>query len=271
MGLFSRLAGTMSQFFQIGGPGGAGWADVGATAIEAKDPTNTTDVNVRGAAPVVPKDLTTKQYVDTNFTPIIVSAQFNGGTALPANSAAEHFYVVTTTGATASIGDLVWDNGTGVGTATVIPAPSGGEIVPNANFSGGTISFTAFQNYIWNGTAWVNPATATPGAVQVIQFGVATAATTDSVTSIPVGATILRATLNVTTAYSPGATIQIGSTTIPNLMMSATDNDPQVVATYDAPQVTNNNATSVVQVTIAGAPVAGTATVTVQYVATPNP
>src|SRR5271166_3249032 len=112
MGLFSRLAGTMSQFFQIGGPAGAGWANVGATAIEAKDPTNTVDVNVRGATPIVPNDFVTKAYDDTAFKPIIATAQFNGNNALPANSAVEHFSVVTTTGANASIGDLIWDNGT---------------------------------------------------------------------------------------------------------------------------------------------------------------
>jgi len=274
MGLFSRLAGVTTQFFQIGGPGGAGWANVGATAIEAKDPTNTVDVNVRGASPLVPNDFVTKQYDDTAFKPIIASLQFNGNNALPANTATEKFYVVTTSGANAQIGQLLWDNGTGAGIVIIVPAPTGGEIVPAAAFAGGTISFTAFQNYIWNGTAWVNPASATPGAVQVIVFAVATAATTSSVTSIPIGATILRATLNVTTAYSvssPAVTIAIGSTAVPNLLMATTDNTPTVVAAYDAPQLTSWNATSVVQVTITGTPAAGTATVMVEYVATPNP
>lgn len=270
MGLFARLAGTMSQFFQIGGPAGAGWANVGATAIEAKDPTNTVDVNVRGAAPVVPNDLVTKQYDDTAFKPIIVSQQFNGGTALPANTVTEKFYVVTTTGANASIGDLIWDNGTGVGTATVIAAPTGGEITTAAAFAGGTITFAAFMNYIWTGAAWVNAATSTPGASQVIQFALGTA-TASSVTSIPIGASILRATLLVTTPYSAGATIEIGSTPVPNLLQATTDNDPQVDDTYDAPQLTNWNAASVVTATVAGAPVAGTATVMVEYVTTPNP
>jgi hypothetical protein len=271
MGLFSRLAGTMTSFFQIGGPGGAGWSNVGATAIEAKDPTDTVDVNVRGAAPLVPNDLVTKQYSDTAFKPIIVTAQFNGGSALPANSASEHFYVVTTNGANASIGDLVWDNGTGTGTATVIPAPIGGEIMPTAAFSGGSISFVAFQNYVWNGSAWVELTSgSTPGASQVVQFALGTA-TASSVTSIPTGATILRATLLVTTPYTAGTTIEIGSTGVPSLLQATTDNDPEVDGTYDAPQLTNWNAASVVTATIAGAPAAGAATVMVEYVATPNP
>ncbi len=274
MGLFSRLAGTMSSFFQIGGPGAAGWADAGATAIEAKDSTNTVDANVRGADPIVPNDFVTKGYSDTQFKPLIATAQASGATALPANTAAEHFIVITTTGVNASIGDLLWDNGTGVGTVTVIPAPTGGEIVPAASFTGGAISFTAFQNYIWNGTAWVNAATANPGPTQVIVFAVGTAATTSSVTSIPVGATILRATLNVTTAYptgSPPPQISIGSTAVPNLLQTVADNDPQVVDTYDAPQITNWNVASVVQVTITGTPATGASTVMVEYVATPNP
>jgi hypothetical protein len=270
MGLFSRLAGTVATFFQIGGPDGPGFND-NAGVLEGKDPTNTVFAIVRGATPVNPNDLVTKAYDDTAFKPIIVSAQASGATALPANSAAEHFIVITTTGVNAAIGDLLWDNGTGVGTVAVIAAPTGGEIMPIANFTGGTISFTAFQNYVWNGTAWVSLSSTTPGVVQAIIFTVGTGATTDSVTSIPVGATIMRATLNVTTAYTAGTTIEIGSTAAAALLMGTGDNFPSTVDAYDAPQITPWNVASVVQVTIAGTPSAGASTVMVEYVASPNP
>ncbi len=271
MSLFTRLAGVINSFFQIGGPGGVGWADVGATAIEAKDPTNTFDVNVRGADPVVPNDLVTKAYDDTAFKPIQVSSQWDGSVALPANTAAEHFYVVTTTGAFASIGQLLWDNGTGVGTVAVIPAPTGGAIIPTANLTGGAISFTAFGMYVWNGAAWQLIAVSTAGATQVILFQIGFV-TASSVTSIPTGSTILRATLLVTTAYSPGATVQIGTAANPALYQGAADNDPQVLNTYDASQLTSLvGVTAPVQATVTAGAVAGAATVMVEYVATPNP
>src|SRR5271154_300517 len=225
MSLFSRLAGVINAFFQIGGPGGAGWNDVGATAIEAKDPTNTTFVIVRGATPVAPNDLVTKGYADTLFKPIAVGLQFNGNNALPANTATEKFYVVTTTGPNATIGQVLWDNGTGAGTVTVLGAVTGNEIITTAALAGGTITFTAFQNYVWNGAAWVSLATAaTPGAVQAILFTIA-AATASSVTSLPSGATILRASLNVTAGYTVGATISIGTAAAPAAFQATTDND----------------------------------------------
>jgi hypothetical protein len=270
MGLFSRLAGTMSQFFQIGGPGGAGWANVGASAIEAKDPTNTTDVNVRGAAPLVPNDLVTKQYDDTAFKPIIVTAQFNGNNPLPANTAVEHFYVVTTTGPNGAIGDLVWDNGTAAGTATLIVAPTGGEIIPTVALAGGTISFSAFQNYAWGGASWIEITGAgTPGAAQVILIAVAQA-TVSSVTSIPTGATVIRASLLVTTPYPAGTTIEVGQVGNPASLMTTADNDPQVAGTYDAPQVTTWGGAAPVTVTVIGAPAVGASAVMVEY-SVPNP
>ncbi len=273
MGLFSRIAGVVNSFFQIGGPNGDGINYNSASpALEAKNAANSAFVIMRGATPVGPSDFVTKFYNDTAFKPIIATQQFNGSTALPANSATTQFYVVTTTGANASIGQLLYDNGTGVGTVTVISAPAGGEIVPVANFTGGTISFTAFMNYVWTGAPlnqWVNAATTVTGAVQVIQFGITTATAT-SVTSIPIGATILRASLNITTAYNATATIAIGSTTVPALLMATTDNFPTVVDLYDALQVTSWNAASVVQATVTTA-TAGTATVTIEYVTSANP
>jgi hypothetical protein len=272
MGFFQRLAGTVSSFFQIGNAGGPGWND-NAGALEAKDPTNTTFTLVRAAVPTGPNDVANKTYTDTAANhPFPTTLQFDGNNPLPANTGTNQYYVVSTSGPHAVVGQLIWDNGTGSGVAMVIPEGVGNTLVTVISLSGGFVTFSATSVYVWTGAAWVNVGTAqpAPGAAQVIQFGITTAATTDSVTSIPVGAVILRATLNVTTAYSPGATIEIGTNTIPNLMMSGADNDPQVLGTYDAPQLTNNNSTSVVQVTIAGAPAAGTATVMVEYVVTPN-
>jgi hypothetical protein len=63
MNVFSKLAGSMLAFFQIGGPAGAGLSN-NAGILEAKDPTNTTLAVVRGATPIGTTDFTTKSYVD---------------------------------------------------------------------------------------------------------------------------------------------------------------------------------------------------------------
>ena len=84
--------------------------------------------------------------------------QFNGNNVLPANSTTRQFYAVTTTGANATIGELLYDNGTGVGTTVVVPATSGLYMVAagTASFTGGTQSFTLGHAYTWNGGAWAD-------------------------------------------------------------------------------------------------------------------
>lgn len=103
-------------------------------------------------------------------TPIPVSAQFNGGSGLPDNTLVEHWYVVTTTGVNASIGDLLFDNGSNAGVVTVIPPTVGESIIPSTNFTGGTISLNAGQVYVWNGSTWQASSTSpAPGQFLITQ------------------------------------------------------------------------------------------------------
>lgn len=64
MSLFERIAGVLSSFFQIGGPGGPGWND-NAGALEAKNSTNSAFAVIRGADPVASNDLVTLEYLNT--------------------------------------------------------------------------------------------------------------------------------------------------------------------------------------------------------------
>ena len=83
-----------------------------------------------------------------------VTAQISGASSLPANTGTAHYIIVTTTGGNGTIGQLYQDNGSSTGTVTVIPATAGNVIITTAAFTGGTISLAAFQEYVWNGTAW---------------------------------------------------------------------------------------------------------------------
>ncbi len=157
VGVFSKLLGTVTGFFRFGGPASPG-INVNGAALETKNAANSALAVHRGAAPVGDNDFATKAYADTIFKPIPVSLQFNGGNALPANSATEQFYVVTTSGANATIGQVLWDDGTGVGAVAVLAAKAGNEIVTTATFTGGTILLVANQNYVWSGAAWLDTA-----------------------------------------------------------------------------------------------------------------
>lgn len=269
MALFQRLAGVIANFFQVGGPAGAG-LNQNAGALETRNAANTAFAIHRGATPVGDNDLTTKAYVDTIFKPIPVSLQFNGGSALPANTATEQYYVVTTSGVNATIGQVLWDDGSGSGTVTVLATKTGNEIVTTATFSGGTITLQTNQNYVWSGSAWVNISPSVAGVISCIDFALATAATTSSTTQIPANAIVLSCELKVTTPYTAGATVSIGQTGSLSLLQATSDNSPTLANEYLAPQRTGwgASATAVVA-TIGGAPSAGAATVTVTY-SSPN-
>lgn len=256
----------MKSFFQFGGPAGPGLNANGA-ALETRNAANSAFAVMRGAAPVGDNDLTTKQYVDTIFKPIPVSLQFNGNSALPANTGTEQYYVVTTTGANATIGQVLWDDGTGVGTVTVLPAKTGNEIVTTATFSGGTISLTANQNYVWSGAAWINISPNVAGALFCIRFAITNAASQSSTNLIPANAVVARALLDITTPYSGGATISVGQTGNAALLMATGDSAPTIANVYDATiEDTAWGASALaVLVTVAGAPAAGAGFCAVYY------
>jgi hypothetical protein len=279
MGLFSQLAGTLSSFFQIGGPNGNGLANnAAASAIEAKDPTNTTLVKMRAAGPAGRNDVTNKTYNDTAANhPLPGTLAFNGGNPLPNNSATEQWYVVTTSGATATVGQLLWDDGSGAGLVTVIPAVTGNTVVTVVALAGAT-PLAATSLYVWNGATWVliSANAPTPAGVQsMVRVPIATATPVTSATILPVGAVITDAFVDVTTPYSAGATISVGTPVNNTLFQNGTgaspDNDPQAANLYqtqDTPVPAAGGAQPL-QVNIAGAPAAGAGFAYILYVSTP--
>ena len=266
MGVFAKLAGTITSFFQIGNTAGPGINSNGA-ALETKNAANNAFAVHRGASPVGDNDFTTKAYVDKVANkPTVASLQFNGNSSLPTNSGTEQWYVVTTSGANATIGQLLWDDGSGSGTVAVIPATTGNTIVTTAAFSGGTISLAANQMYVWTGSAWLDIAPSVSGATYMIRLPITTAASQSSATQIPANAYVYDARLDITTPYSGGATITLGITGTAALFMATTDSTPTVAGLYEVPQDTAVGASAAaLLVTVAGAPAAGVGAAIVMY------
>lgn len=196
-------------------------------------------------------------------------AQISGASALPNNSGVEHFIVVSTTGGTGTIGQLYWDDGSGVGTVSVIPATSGSMILTTVALSGGTVSFKADTLYIWDATAsaWTAASGAgASGSLRTIRFATTNAASQSSASTIPANAIIVDTKFDVTTPYSAGATVSIGQTGSTSLLQATTDNLATVAGIYETPQDVAWGASALaVLVTVAGAPAAGAGFVTVQY------
>lgn len=149
-------------------------------------------------------------------------------------------------------------NNTTGGQAIVVKGSSGtGVSIPN----GATVAV------ICDGTNYLVPSAGgapTPGQVFTIRIPVGTA-TVSSSASIPAGAVVMRAYLNVTTLYSGGATISLGTAANASLFMTIAQNDPQVADLYDSPQDTVNAVVDPLLVTVAGSPGAGVAAACVEY------
>jgi hypothetical protein len=108
------------------------------------------------------------------------------------------------------------------------------------------------------------------GEVQLEQFATALVPV-GGTTSLPAGAVVIRAALEVDTPYSPGTTISIGSVGSPTLLMGVADNDPTTADLYDALQRTPWPVAGFVEVAVGGAPLAGSGVVIIEYTNSPNP
>lgn len=172
MNVFSKLAGTMAAFFQVGGATGPGINNNGGN-LEARNSANNAYAILRGATPVGANDLATKAYVDT------------GGAS---------------------------------------------------------------------------------AAIMEVRYVIGTGAAQSSATSIPAGATIVEATVSITTPYSGGTTIAIGQSGSTALLQATGDNVATLANQYQSMQDTPWGASPLaVLATIAGAPSVGAGVVIVKY------
>jgi hypothetical protein len=106
----------------------------------------------------------------------------------------------------------------------------------------------------------------------VIQFSVGTA-TTDSATSLPAGAYVYDANVEIVTPYPEGTTIEVGqSIGAPDTFQQTSDNDPSTIALdgYSLAQTTQSAGGAPIRATVGGAPGSGEAIVTIQW-AQPQP
>lgn len=103
------------------------------------------------------------------------------------------------------------------------------------------------------------------GTVREIRYDIGTASEA-SASSLPAGAIVNSAELNVTTPYTGGTSITLGTAADPDAFMLASDNDPTAAHLYQVSQDTAApGAPTPVLATVAGAPGAGAATVIIRY------
>lgn len=101
-------------------------------------------------------------------------------------------------------------------------------------------------------------------AVKVIQFSIALVSV-GSTATIPTGAQVFKAQLDIDTAYDNSATIDLGNAATADLILDQTENDPSFVASYLKEQNTNWPLTENVEAVVGNAPTVGASTATVWY------
>jgi hypothetical protein len=109
------------------------------------------------------------------------------------------------------------------------------------------------------------------GGVVCIRFALGTGATQTSLSEIPAGAIVVKAYLDIQTAYPTGTMMQVGQVGTPDLLMGTSDNDPTFEDQYEADQDTPWGGSNLpVQVTVIGSPAYGSGECVVTYTL-PNP
>jgi hypothetical protein len=271
MSIIKNILGTYLQDFHINFNSDGPLLRDNAGILEIRDADGVSLARVRAAAPLTDSDLATKFYVDAISKPVIIERQADCSVAIPNNTAVRGFVVVTTAGSGASIGDLLYDDGSNSGQMQIIPAVDGQAIAVTTSLTGGTISFDADSIYLWDATggSWVKVGDvgAVTGARRTVRFAIDNTAQQDSVSQILLGNVIHSVAVKIVTPYSGGATLEIGTTADPDLIMTTSDTNLQKPAgrIFVKEQDTVWPIDSVVRATIAGGPAAGDAIVIVEF------
>jgi len=123
---------------------------------------------------------------------------------------------------------------------------------------------TAYDDAVTKSWAEAN-LSAPSGTVRAVAVTVGTS-TVSSTLQLPLNAVVLGVKVNVTTAYSAGATLEVGTAADADQFMATTDNNPEVTGLTELELATAPlGAAAVVQVTVGGTPGAGAATVVVEF------
>lgn len=103
-------------------------------------------------------------------------------------------------------------------------------------------------------------------AVQQRTVLLGTGATTNLGLPIPAGATVRRISVQITTAYTAGTTIEVGDTLLVDRLMEATANDPEEVNTFETTSFVQYAVPTQLTVTITGTPTAGLGRVVIDFI-----
>jgi hypothetical protein len=266
------IRGTSETILQIGIDGAQIKNNAGV--LEAKNSDDSALARLKAAAPQSDDDVVNFLTFKTKKGNVIVKEQVDTSTAIPNNTAVERFLVVTTPGNGAVIGDLLYDDGSNSGLMTIIAKDDGRTIFTTKAMSGGNVELIAEAIYGWDETGgnWVLQSTVgdAPGTERIIEYSIATNATTDSSNDIPANAKIYRREVEITTVYPATVEMKVGHSTTDDLLIASTSSpkriNPQKLGTYIVTSAVAWGAAQLpVRTTLTNTPASGAAVVRVWY------
>lgn len=229
MGLYHSILGTIQSYFHIGGPQGPQLRN-SSGAIQARTANNGAYAHMEVLRASGADDAAT--YLDLKERAFLIEFSFDGADAPdPADNTGKYGFCHTTGGGFTA-GKIYFDDATTLGECTVYKT----SILMSTAAVTGTVSLIANGVYTaQTGSApftWTLKGDGTPsfsGIIRAIKLTLSTV-DVDSTTVIPTGAKIVRAYLNVTSAYTAATTIEltVGAQTI----QATTENDPESVGIY---------------------------------------
>ena len=168
-------------------------------------------------------------------------------------------------GAAANTGSTGPTGATGaVGTGPTGPTGSASTVTGPTGATGGGTGATG-------PTGATGAAGAAASSVQLIRFQVGNA-TTSSVTQLPASAIVVKTVVDVVSAYSAGATLEVGNAASPFLLLPSGQIQAQATGVNSSgdQDIAFAGGTAAVRCTVQGAPASGLCEVLVYYVLTPN-
>lgn len=267
MGVLSNLTGIFGNLFQIGGNAGPNLVN-SSGIIQARNAANNAFAVVQVAAAVNDNDAVNLLTLATySAKPIPVTLQISGASSVPTNSTTQQYYLVTTTGVNASIGQIYYDDGSNAGNCTLFSASPYATIFSPSALTGGTITTAAASYYYWNTTTWVLQTISVAGAVSTTEVVIGFASATYSSTStIPANAIIKQVYTKITTAFSGGTTLSVGITGTATLFLNALAQVTAIGEYENNERISIGGSAATALCTIAGSPGAGVGVVYIDWV-----
>jgi len=251
------LHGTSQESFQIGLSGVILQNDSQHLKLVKDD--GTTLANLTVAEPTNQAHAVTRKFARERCVKIDFS--FDGASAPVAGAHTDQYGICHTSGGAYTAGVLYFDNGTSL---EAITHDDSRLAVNRSGLISGTVSMMDDHLYIYDVTTnlWGNVGPfdeSSLGAVKAVKVDVTTTTASSSV-SIPSGAIVLKAALDITTVYPVGATIEMGTVTTPAMFMASGGNRPSRLGLYIKEQITVTSVSEALRITISGSPVSGGAT-----------